>query len=50
MADMPPSYQEVAAALGMPIGAIGPTRQRCLERLRRDPHLTAFSFDFGEAP
>jgi RNA polymerase sigma factor (sigma-70 family) len=30
----PPSYEEVSAALEMPIGSIGPTRQRCLERLR----------------
>jgi RNA polymerase sigma factor (sigma-70 family) len=29
------SYDEIAAALGMPIGSIGPTRQRALERLRR---------------
>jgi RNA polymerase sigma factor (sigma-70 family) len=35
MADPPPSYQEVAAALDMPIGSIGPTRGRCLDRLRR---------------
>jgi RNA polymerase sigma factor (sigma-70 family) len=35
MADPPPSYQDVSAALDMPIGSIGPTRQRCLERLRR---------------
>jgi RNA polymerase sigma factor (sigma-70 family) len=34
MADEEPSYEEVAAALGMPIGAIGPTRGRCLEKLR----------------
>jgi RNA polymerase sigma factor (sigma-70 family) len=34
-----PSYEEVAAALDMPIGSIGPTRQRCLERLRRLPAL-----------
>ncbi|MEA2217678.1 MAG: hypothetical protein QOJ35_304 [Solirubrobacteraceae bacterium] len=32
--DPPPSYAEVSAALGMPIGSIGPTRARCLERLR----------------
>ena len=31
----PPSYDEVAAALGMPVGAIGPTRARCLDKLRR---------------
>jgi RNA polymerase sigma factor (sigma-70 family) len=30
-----PSYDEVGAALDMPIGAIGPTRMRCLEKLRR---------------
>ena len=35
MADPPPSYQQVAAAMDMPIGSIGPTRGRCLERLRR---------------
>ena len=35
MASPPPSYAEVAAALDMPIGSIGPTRQRCLDRLRR---------------
>jgi RNA polymerase sigma factor (sigma-70 family) len=33
------SYEEVAAAVGMPIGSIGPTRQRCLERLRSSPAL-----------
>ena len=32
--DPPPSYEDVGAALDMPIGSIGPTRQRCLERLR----------------
>jgi RNA polymerase sigma factor (sigma-70 family) len=31
----PPSYEEVSAALEIPIGAIGPTRARCLEKLRR---------------
>jgi RNA polymerase sigma factor (sigma-70 family) len=33
------SYEEVAEAVGMPIGSIGPTRQRCLERLRSAPLL-----------
>ncbi|HEV2634785.1 MAG TPA: sigma-70 family RNA polymerase sigma factor [Actinocrinis sp.] len=28
------SYAEVSAALGMPVGSIGPTRNRCLDRLR----------------
>lgn len=34
MADPTPSYAEVSAALGMPVGSIGPCRARCLERLR----------------
>jgi DNA-directed RNA polymerase specialized sigma24 family protein len=29
-----PDYAEVAAALGMPVGSIGPTRGRCLAKLR----------------
>jgi RNA polymerase sigma factor (sigma-70 family) len=33
--DPPPSYQEVSAALAMPVGSIGPSRARCLEQLRR---------------
>jgi RNA polymerase sigma factor (sigma-70 family) len=35
MDDTPPSYEEVAAALGLPIGSIGPTRGRALRRLRQ---------------
>lgn len=34
MTDPAPSYEEAAAALDMPVGSIGPTRARCLERLR----------------
>jgi RNA polymerase sigma factor (sigma-70 family) len=34
VADSEPSYEEIAAALDMPIGSIGPTRQRALQRLR----------------
>jgi DNA-directed RNA polymerase specialized sigma24 family protein len=30
-----PPYTEVAAAMDMPVGSIGPTRARCLQRLRR---------------
>jgi RNA polymerase sigma factor (sigma-70 family) len=36
MASPPPSYAEVAAALGLPVGSIGPTRARCLARLREE--------------
>jgi RNA polymerase sigma factor (sigma-70 family) len=35
IADAEPSYEEIARALAMPIGSIGPTRGRALERLRR---------------
>ena len=34
VADPPPSHAEAAAALDIPIGSIGPTRQRCLRCLR----------------
>jgi RNA polymerase sigma factor (sigma-70 family) len=34
--DPRPPYEEIAAALDIPIGSIGPTRQRALERLRRE--------------
>jgi RNA polymerase sigma factor (sigma-70 family) len=30
-----PDYDQVSAALGMPRGSIGPTRGRCLDKLRR---------------
>ncbi|MCU0494434.1 MAG: sigma-70 family RNA polymerase sigma factor [Chloroflexaceae bacterium] len=30
-----PPYAEVALRLGIPVGSIGPTRARCLERLRQ---------------
>jgi RNA polymerase sigma factor (sigma-70 family) len=34
MADPPASYAEISDKLGLPIGSIGPTRGRCLARLR----------------
>jgi RNA polymerase sigma factor (sigma-70 family) len=39
LSDPPLSYVEIGEILGMPPGSIGPTRQRCLNRLRRSPHL-----------
>jgi RNA polymerase sigma factor (sigma-70 family) len=33
-ADPPPRYEEISAALDMPIGSIGPTRARCLASLQ----------------
>ncbi len=37
----PIGYTEISATLGIPVGTIGPTRMRCLERLRRSPELQA---------
>jgi RNA polymerase sigma factor (sigma-70 family) len=36
MADPQPSYREISAALNRPIGSLGPTRARALDRLRRN--------------
>jgi DNA-directed RNA polymerase specialized sigma24 family protein len=35
-ADPAPAYEEISAALDMPIGSIGPTRARALKRLRQE--------------
>jgi RNA polymerase sigma factor (sigma-70 family) len=43
MADPTPSYTEISAALAMPIGSIGPTRARALERLRREAQRSGLS-------
>ncbi|GLY53216.1 sigma-70 family RNA polymerase sigma factor [Lentzea sp. NBRC 102530] len=42
MTDPPPSYQVVSEELAMPVGSIGPTRIRCLEKLRKTTALSAF--------
>jgi RNA polymerase sigma factor (sigma-70 family) len=39
MSDPMPSYEEIGAAMGMPVGSVGPTRARCLERLRREAEV-----------
>jgi RNA polymerase sigma factor (sigma-70 family) len=36
------SYEEISVLLAMPHGSIGPTRQRCLDRLRNMPDLRPF--------
>jgi RNA polymerase sigma factor (sigma-70 family) len=43
--DPPLSYADISTRLGVPVGSIGPTRARCLERLRRSPHLAAILGD-----
>ena len=37
----PMSYAEVSARLGIPARSIGPTRRRCLDKLRRYPAIAA---------
>jgi RNA polymerase sigma factor (sigma-70 family) len=41
IADPPIPYAEISARLGIPIGSIGPSRARGLERLRRHPAVAA---------
>ena len=40
--DPPTSYQEISQLMNMPIGSIGPTLGRCLERLRQTSALRAY--------
>lgn len=47
MAAEPPAYADVAGAMGMPIGSIGPTRMRCLDRLRHLTREADFAFEDG---
>lgn len=35
------AYAEIGARLDMPVGSIGPTRQRCLDRIRNHPAVAA---------
>ena len=39
IADPPVPYAEISARLGIPVGSIGPRRQRYLARLRRNPAI-----------
>ena len=40
-ADPPVPYAEISARMGIPIGSIGPTRRRCLDKMRRHPAIVA---------
>ncbi len=40
-APQPVPYSEVSIRLGIPVGSIGPTRHRCLGKLRRHPAIAA---------
>jgi RNA polymerase sigma factor (sigma-70 family) len=39
--DPPVPYAEISTRLGVPVGSIGPTRRRCLDKLRRHPAIAA---------
>jgi RNA polymerase sigma factor (sigma-70 family) len=41
IADPPVRYAEISVRLGIPVGSIGPSRSRCLDKLRRDPAIAA---------
>ena len=39
--DPPVPYAQISARLGIAVGSIGPSRGRCLDKLRRDPAIAA---------
>ena len=39
--DPPASYTDISARLGIPVGSIGPSRRRCLDKLRGYPAVAA---------
>ena len=41
--DPPAPYAQISARLGIPVGSIGPTRGRCLAKLRRHPAIAALA-------
>ena len=41
-ADPPKSYEEISQIMGMPIGSIGPTLRRSLDRLRETSAMRAY--------
>jgi RNA polymerase sigma factor (sigma-70 family) len=49
MIDPPPAYEDVAAQLGVTVGYIGPTRGRCLDKLRIHPALRGIRGPGGDS-
>ena len=50
IADPPVPYAQISATLGIPVGSIGPTRGRCLDKLRSYPAIAALiSAEAGNA-
>ncbi len=48
--DPPVSWAEISAELGVSVGSIEPTRDRCLDKLRRDPAIAALMTAAAGAP
>jgi len=42
------SYLDLSRRLGLPVGSIGPTRQRAVTRLRLDPRLADVASEFSD--
>jgi RNA polymerase sigma factor (sigma-70 family) len=50
MADPPASYAEISGELGLPLGSIGPSRRRCLARLREQLQTSEADADSQVVP
>jgi len=48
MRDPPIAYSHISAQLSIPVGSIGPSRARCLDKLRRSPSVVALVGASGE--
>ena len=48
--DPPVPYAEISRRTGIPVGAIGPTRARALERLRKTASVQTLVSNFGAEP
>jgi RNA polymerase sigma factor (sigma-70 family) len=50
VADPPVPYAQISARLGIPAGSIGPTRRRCLDKLRQHPTIAALITAESQTP
>ena len=48
--DPPVPYAEISRRMGIPVGAIGPTRARAVERLRQTPSVQQLVTTVGAEP
>jgi DNA-directed RNA polymerase specialized sigma24 family protein len=45
----PLTYEEIGERMRIPVGSVGPTRGRCLHKLRKCPALVAFASSVRES-